>query len=276
MIWLWLALSAVAQVPAEDRCLPSTSPSCLQWHWEMLHEGLLLEAAYGDARGAILRLERLAKELPESDPSRAQALYWLGRMRASLGDLDGALDALQEGARTVGPARSQCLALIGEIELERSAITRVPARWTFDNDTEGFVHLWPWSEGRGSVRVGAPSAGEDPVLQWTSSLESGETDVLVAGWRHPSPSPRGVRFQAFGLAPDVRLRLVATDGDGRRFTSGVVAVPDGAWNAVELRFEQFDGDGVLSTASLSRLELVLLGGPRGGEIGVRIDDFEVF
>lgn len=253
-------------------------------NWDTLHEGLLL-AASGDLPGAVGSYERLKRNLPAEEPLRAEALYWLGHARWMQGDVEGAGAELRECARVPSVHRAQCLQLLNEIELEASSIVTVPMRWTFDAP-HGFVHPLAYSD-KGSLRIAA-APGSDAALQWLTFVDSRKDDLVVVGFRDPTPAPSGIRFSARSTAFPARLRLWIYDALGRRYTvvgQPAISVPSDRWVQVVLELDQLESDdpasGPLQPGLIERLVVqdVSAFGPSlgaSGENALYIDDFEVY
>ena len=248
--------------------------------WETLQDNLLKQSLDGDVPGEIAGLEVLTQQSAD-DPLRAVALYWLGQARYAHGDVDGARSALKECARVAdGDARQPCESVLGQIEVEGDAITKVPLRWTFDHDVGGFVHPWTFQE-KGSISV-APGDGGDPYLQWSTDVVPGSVDELVVGFHAPSPAPRGVRLSVRSHGTDTRLHLLFTDIWGRVYAyAGNEVVPADKWTDLDVHFDQLQGldrtEPALQTQQLDRL--VVQDRAASGHAGqnvIDIDDFEVY
>jgi hypothetical protein len=254
--------------------------------WEELYDGMLLEAAGGDLDGAISRYEALVHNLSAEDPIRAEALFWLGQARYTLGDVEGAREALREGIRFASPARSRCKELLGQIELEESSIDHVPLEWTFDQDDHGFVHPSRY-EDKGSLRIEVDGPDGDPALEWTTSVDVRKDDLLVVGFRQPTPPPRGVRFDVQSSTLDARLRILVFDAYGRKYTLGpssaAVVAPAGRWVRVDVHLDAVQGvdptQDPLVPALIDRMliqDVTAYYGRASGQNTLFIDDFEVY
>lgn len=232
MIALLLALAGTAQANEIDA-------------WVELYDGILAEAADNDVDNAVRTYQGLARTLGADAPLRGIALYWLGRALESDDDAHGARDALRECVRA-GNARTRCLDLLGRIELESSAVRRIPTRWTLEDGNHGFVHPWMYNE-TGSIRLRPNVEDHGQVLVWATTISSDLDDQLLLGFVSPTPAPHGLRFDIRASNQDATLRIVVFDVAGHRFLSAnsglVQTLPNGEW-------QQFD----MSLTGLQALE----------------------
>jgi len=252
--------------------------------WEILHDSLLLEAAYHDVDGALVIYGQLVKNLGADDPVRSEALYWLGRARYEQGEVDGAREALRECVR-IGIGKARCLELLGRIELEQSGIVSVPVRWTFDDTTHGFVHPWRYAA-KGAIRIHREGDRDNPMLAWHTQVDVRGDDQLVVGFRDPVPPPRGLRFLVRSSELDAALRLQVFDIHGRKYVAAhraVIRVPRGQQILVDMRFRDLEGDDPEQVRFAPKdIDHVVLQdvtayyGGGSGENELYIDDFEVY
>jgi hypothetical protein len=261
MLFLLLALSA----HADDR----TS-------WEALQDELLEESLGGDLKRAQRRYQGLVRNLADDDPTRGRALYWLGRTRRSMGDVSGAREALRECVRA-GEVRRPCLDLLGDMEIERTAIRDVPTRWTFEDDDHGFVHPWAYAD-KGVIRL-----RRSEVLSWVTNVDARRPDRLLVGFRDPSPQPRGARFRAQAVSTPAHLRLMLYDIDGHGYSLPLpVAVPVGTFIDVQVDFRNLVAlEGAPVRFVATRADLMVIEDVTGdyggsGENELLIDDFVVY
>lgn len=197
---------------------------------DALEDALLAESVYGDLQGAARTYEQLVRTLSVEDPSRAEALFALGRVRAELDEPHAAREALLEGIRT-GSCLDPCQELLGRIELEADSITTLPVRWTFDDSDHGFFHPWQFDD-KGTIRLERTTAADaqsNTALVWHTIIDIRKGDQLIVGFRRPTPEPRTLAFSARSRVSDAWLHVVILDDFGRTY-----ALPTGAfWVPVE-------------------------------------------
>lgn len=265
-----LALLAVLAFAQDDRASR-----------DALQDTLLVEAADHAVVQATRNYEVLVKNLGADDPVRSEALYWLGRARYEQGEVGGARDALRECVRT-GGMRSSCLELLGRIELEQGAIREIPAEWTFDRTTHGFLHPWRYAD-KGAIRL-APGQQGDPGLAWRTTVDARGDDQLWVGFDSPDPAPRGVRFLLWSDRIESWIRLHASDIHGRRYsTPQSFRVPAGEMIVVDVHMDELEPEDPatppLDPAELYRLTLqdvTAYHGAARGDNELFLDDFQVY
>lgn len=250
--------------------------------WDLLLDALLAESAYADLQSSGQTYEQIVRTLPVEDPSRAQALFALGRARAELGDATAAREVLLEGIRT-GTCLDPCYELLGRIELEEESITDLPVRWTFDTPEHGFFHPWRFND-KGTIRIQRHPERGDGVLAWHTVIDLRKGDQLVVGMQRPRPAPRRVALQVQARSTQAWLQFVVVDDAGRIYvpTAGNVGVPTDRMVkvVVDLRSMQpLDPlDPRLDPSRISQLQIrdvsALEGAPPGPNT-LFIDDFVV-
>ena len=182
--------------------------------WDALGEAEL-RAAYGAFAEAADLYQELASSLPDEDPARARALYEAGRLYRHLGRPADAVAAFDACVR-IRAWRAACLAERTEVELDRSAVSALPVRWTFDDTQHGLVH--PPQREAGALRIAAPPGESDPALAWSTELPAGGADELQIAWRE-GLRPRTVTLRLKTGGDQAELQWTAIDLDGRRFFS---------------------------------------------------------
>jgi tetratricopeptide (TPR) repeat protein len=197
---LWLAASGLAAGGREA--------------WDALGEAEL-RAAYGAFAEAADLYQELASSLPDEDPARARALYGAGRLYRHLGRPTDAVAAFDACVR-IRAWRAACLAERTEVELDRSAVSALPVRWTFDDTEHGLVH--PPQLEAGALRIAAPPSETDPCLAWSTELPAGGADALHIAWRG-GLRPRTLSLRLKTGGDQAELQWTAIDLDGRMFTS---------------------------------------------------------
>ncbi|MCB9674978.1 MAG: hypothetical protein H6737_07670 [Alphaproteobacteria bacterium] len=175
-------------------------------------EDALLARAMGDHATARAGFLTLSRSLAAEDPVRSWALYWLATTRLERDDFAGARESLRECIRT-GPARQECVELLGRLEVQSTAITQIPTVWGFEGD-HGVVHYWTQSD-RGSIRIEDGSG--DAALVWVSRHDEDVPGTLLFGVNAPTPPPR--RFVATMLSQgrDARVGVLFVDEYGNAY-----------------------------------------------------------
>lgn len=191
-----------------------------QRSWRLVQEALLLEVLDGDLRAARARYEALVKsELPAGDPSLALAEYRLGEVCWLLENDAAAREALDACIRA-GVQKSRCLDLRSRIDLEADAVHDVPSSWTFSDAHHGFLHPRAYWD-RGSIRLetGGEGDAERSELVWSTQVDGSQEDVLVVGFRAPTPAPRSFQIRLVSTQLDATLAFELEDLDGNRYTT---------------------------------------------------------
>lgn len=199
-------------------------------------EDALLIRALGDHSEARVRLLTLVRSLAADDPARGRALYWLATGLVEAGDDDGAREALRECIRT-GPARAECVELLGQIELRAGAIRETPTIWTFDGD-HGLVQLW-WQADRGEIRL-EPSA-EGRALHWTTRHDERNAGTLLFGVDRPSPPPRLFRATLTSVGRDAWIAVLFGNEQGDLFGQDVIPLSAGRPATLEIPLDRATG-----------------------------------
>jgi hypothetical protein len=244
IVLVWLAGAALAQE------VDGRVDSRVQ-----LMDALLLESR-GDLDGAVMRYTELARTLGDTDPVRAEALYWLGHGLWSTGRIQQARQALMDGIRS--GFCSQCKDLLEVIEIDATSIHRLPVREDFEGGTHPLFHPWR-VQPLGQIRVGVGPRG-DTALEWSTVARPGEADRLVLGLQHPTPAPTMIGFHVMSARLDALLDVVGVDDRGRTFgLREAVAVPRGVHQRVVVLLERLvpvDGGAPLRPEELVLLSIV--------------------
>ena len=190
--------------------------------WELTQMSLLDEALTGDMRAAENSYESIAhailppeetRQLSLADPALPRVLYWLGRARWTLGDIDGARDALDRCIRT-GLEKGPCLDLRSRIDLENDAVHELPVAWDFEDALHGVFHprrFWH----RGSIRIIADETSS--LLEWSTTVDGSTQDELVVAFRSPQPAPKTIRLVVWSGELDGALQVVLEDIEGQTY-----------------------------------------------------------
>jgi len=244
-------------------------------HWEFLHDHLLVEAIDGDVEKAGAAYRDLVHNLSADDPTRAEALYWLGRVSYAQGETEEAGNALREGVRT-GVMRQRSLELLGQMALEEHSVKTTPSTWDFETEVHGFVHPWRYAD-KGSI------LRSDGVLRWLTNIDQQLEDRLVVGFDRPSPTPQGAVLRIRSLTIPAHLQLVVTDTTDRRYVfNQVIKLEPGAeFVDIDCNFEQLrDGENKrqLDPRQIDQLILVDRSNHYGqnGNNEILIDRFTVY
>jgi tetratricopeptide (TPR) repeat protein len=223
-----------------------------------------MESVDGDLDGASAAYQRLVRNQPADHPARAKALYHLGRTHYTLGDHENARKALLDGVRTI-PARPECLALLGQLELEQSSVKTIPLQWRFDDDNHGIVHPWEYAE-RGSTRI--EGAGTNPMLAWRSTVDVLNADRLVIGFRVEGKPPTFLEVKV-AASQQTRIQVLVTDIYGEQ--SVAYAPTSVGPSAKNLKV------GLAATRNLDQViieHMATKGAPQ--QIELQLDDLRVF
>lgn len=243
--------------------------------WEGLYDARLIEAADGTPAIAIQYYEELLQELPADAPQRPEVLYWLGRARFSLGDLDGAIAALQEAARSPDQ-RPMAEALLSRIELQRRGAIGLPIRWDFSQGPMSFSRSLDDDAGRLATRL----IDGNPALIWPMLVRSGGIGHISLSLAQELP----IRYLAFRARAErfpANLQVVLLSPDGGRFSAPLVVVPTGRWMRVEWRVESFRAIDGRAEAPLRRARVVVFQELTGylssdrGDNALFIDDLRI-
>ena len=93
------------------------------------------------------------------------------------------MESLKEGIRT-GSCLEPCHRLRGLIELEETAVSKLPIRWTFSNADHGLSHPWEYQD-KGAIRVQSRDEAPNPALIWRTVVEE---RTLALGETVPVPA----------------------------------------------------------------------------------------
>jgi hypothetical protein len=248
--------------------------------WELVQGALLTEVLDGDLGSARERYAALVRsELPAGDPSLALAQFRLGEVCWVLGDPGAAREVLDACIRA-GVEKARCLDLRSRIDLEADAVHTVPVEWTFADAHHGFLHPRAWWD-KGSIRLVADNTRSE--LVWSTQVDGSQEDVLVMGFRDPTPAPRAVYIRLTSTQLDATIGVEVEDLDGHTYAIAGrdPVVPRGQAAELELRFADMipvlPGTPPLNPARLHRLYLLDRSG-RAGQSGpneLRIDVFGV-
>ena len=243
-----------------------------------LYDAMLQEALTGDLQAAALAYRSLSRKLPAEDPTRAEALLWLGRALYDLGEVEEARESLLDGIRS-GLCPNRCRELLEIIEVDQESITATPTAWTFDQTDHGIFHPWLVQD-LGSIKI-ATSPNGDPALEWSTTAQTRKPDRLVVGFQRPFPPPEEVRLTVTSSTHDALLQMLVEDEAGRRYglPEALVVLP-GAPRRITVPLRLLEpvepADPPCDPATLWRLTLVDLTGNRAtGPNTLWIHDFEV-
>lgn len=235
---MFFLLAAFASSPSENRQDLETA---------------LLARAMGDHDAARAGLLTLSRSLAAEDPVRSWALFWLATTRFERGDLRDARESLRECIRT-GPARQECVDLLGKLEVEATAISKIPTIWSFDGD-HGIVHYWTQAE-RGSIRVDRSSS--NAVLVWTTRHDEDVPGTLLFGVDQPKPAPRRFTARMMSQDRDARIGVLFVDERGEAFQHPDAVVSLRAGEVLQMSLSLDEARGPSGTLDPSRMERVLI------------------
>lgn len=259
-----LSVSAVLAVPPDEVRV-----------WEGLNDARLIEAADGTPAIAAQYYEELLQDLPPDAVQRPEVLYWLGRARLSLGDLDGAITALREAARDPDQ-RPAAEALLAQIEALRRGGVGLPIRWDFSQGPMAFARSLSDDAGRLDTRL----VDGDPALQWPMNVHDGEVGHISLSLAQDLPI-RAVSFRVRAARFPSNLQVVLLSAEGVRFSAPLVVVPVGRWLPIQWRVESFRAIDPSPGAILRRARVVIFQELTGylssdrGENSLLIDDIRI-
>jgi hypothetical protein len=213
--------------------------------------------------------------LPADDPTRAEALYWLGRVSYAQGETEQARSALREGVRT-GAMRRRSLELLGQMALEEHSIVTTPTSWDFQTATHGFVHPWRYMD-KGSI------SNSEGQLRWVTHIDQQLEDRLVVGFDRPTPTPQGARLRIRSLTQPAHLKLILTDTTDHKYALAqtIELQPGAEFVDIDIRFadvEPIDNDSTFEPRQIDKLILEDRSGQHGqsGSNEILIDSFTVY
>jgi hypothetical protein len=249
-------------------------------NWEKLHRIQLQESADGDLLQAIESYKLLSQELDARDPLLPETFYWLGKARFAARDLEGASAALNACAARVSRWRQRCNDLNEDVALDASAVRKVPMRWDFSGD-HGVLHPNRYAAEDRSFKI--DRSGGDPQLAWTTTVDPRLDDLVIVGFDHPTPTPKGCRLVLRSSAFAARIRIAVWDEYGRRYQVAQVHVPVGRDVPVDVRFEAVDASAAnaptFDPATIDRLiiqDVTAYYTDAHGLNTIYLDDFEVY
>ncbi len=206
--------------------------------WQGMHEGLLKEAAEGDAAGAQDWYAGLLAGLPPSDTSTGELHYWLGRAAYLEGDVETARRELRR-AQDDPTAAPLAAALLGQIDAQELRIRRLPVSHDFRLGTAHWLHSWQHGD-KGSIEARPLPPEGEPAMAWSTTVEDREDDQIVVYFDRPQPAPAVVRMSLRSEAFPAYVLPSLYDDRGRRYApEAPVAVPTDRWVPVEFRVTDF-------------------------------------
>ena len=243
LVWAWALFPALAGSPEE---------------WSSTYDARLSQALGADPSEAIAVYEALVAQIPANQDQRGEVLYWLGRARWSAGDLAGARRSL-ESARGYRTSRSRARSLIGRMDLNQRAISKLPFQQDFRLSTDPWVR--GWDRGQDSdLSVVDGETGR--VARWKTELVAGLEDFLSMQLDTDGGPVSQVSMDLSTEILPAKLRVVIEDRSGRRWVSPLKTVGAGNWVTLMLPLSIFaleedsEGSGTLNGANLEALFLV--------------------
>ena len=206
--------------------------------WQGMYEGLLKEAAEGDATGAQEWYGGLLAGLPKEDPSSGELHYWLGRAYYLEGDADQARRELRK-AEEDATAAPHALALQGQIDAQELRIRRLPVSHDFRLGTAHWLHSWQHGD-KGSIEARALPPEGEPAMAWSTTVTDREDDQIVVYFDDPRPAPTMVRMSLRSANFPAYVLPSLHDDRGRRYAPDEpIAIPTDRWVPVELNVSEF-------------------------------------
>lgn len=206
--------------------------------WQGMHEGLLKEAAEGDAAAAQEWYRGLLASLPADDPSAGELHYWLGRASYLEGDIEAARRELKLAGEDP-TAAPHAKALLGQIDAQELRIRRLPVTHDFRLGTAHWLHSWQHGD-KGTIEaLPLPPTGE-PAMAWTTTVTDREDDQIVCYFDNPTPAPTSIRMSLRSESFPAYVLPSLHDDRGRRYAPDEpIAIPTDRWVPVELTVADF-------------------------------------
>ena len=229
------ALAFLVQLALPTIALPTIALAQGSDSRAQLYDALLIESQ-GDLLAALDRYVDLTRTLPDDDPVRAEALYWLGHGNWTLGRVAEARNALVDCIRTGG--FPQCRDLLQTIEIEAAAVRKIPATFDFEGGNRVLFHPWR-VQPLGGIRVTpTPGGGRRPRVvhhRPPRRARSARPSACPA----PPPAPTSVRFDLRSELLDALIDVVGIDDRGREFgLVDPIALPRGVARTVTVPLSQ--------------------------------------
>jgi len=197
--------------------------------WASLLDALLIEMGDGKVAEAEARLELLLVRLDDEDLLRGQVAYWLAHSRMSLGDPEGALEAL-EIATSRADTRQRAHALRSQIEALGNQLDTLPFETDLSDGKSPFVHSWMHSS-EGQLDIRMESDGNKALL-WTTTLRDRTDDQITVNFAKNAPSPVSIALRAKAEPFPAWLHVVVEDAEGTLFRSRTLEIPASEWTEV--------------------------------------------
>jgi len=225
--------------------------------WQGMYEGLLKEAAEGDAAGAQEWYWGLLAGLDNSDPTAGELHYWMGRASYLSGDADRARRELR-AAQDDPTAAPHARALLGQIDAQELRIRRLPVTHDFRLGTAHWLHSWQHGD-KGTIEARPLPPEGEPAMAWTTTVEDREDDQIVVYFDDPEPAPSLVRMSLRSENFPAYVLPSLHDDRGRSYAPDEpVAIPTDRWVPVEFALTDFpprEGNEPLRPGDLEALVL---------------------
>lgn len=220
--------------------------------WWAVNEARLALVSEGSPALAAQYCDAALAELGPESLERGEVLYTLGKTRWELGDTEGAREALNEAARDprVGSAAR---ALLLHIELETSAVDRLPWSCGFEGGLCGFRRSWLTPD---APNLQVRPADGDPALAWDLEVKGVTWERIALAFVEGLPV-RSFSLRARAEAFPVVVRFTVLDGAGGRYSTSPIELPDDEWLPLDLPLSAFENQDPTAPSRYPRRARVL-------------------
>jgi len=205
--------------------------------WTTLHDIRLSEVVDGVTPRTVERLETLLARLDAMDRLHGETAYWLAHARVTLGDREGAREAL-ELALEDPDTREAALALQAQMDAVLATVDRLPFRHNMEDGRGPFVHSWLYGD-RGEVRVAPVDADHGRAIRWTFRIRDRQEDQVTVTFAAGSGTVSRIRCEIMGQGFPSFLRVLVEDSGGREFATDPFEVPEGRWIPLDVALSSF-------------------------------------
>ncbi|MBN1334985.1 MAG: hypothetical protein JXB39_03390 [Deltaproteobacteria bacterium] len=205
--------------------------------WAVLNEIRVSEVLDGISPRSVERLEALLARLDPMDRLYGETAYWLAHARVTLGDREGAREAL-EAALEDPDTREAALALQAQMDAVLSTVDRLPFRHDMEDGRGPFVHSWLHGD-RGEVRIAPVDADHGRAIRWTSRIRDRQEDQITVSFASGAGILSWIRCEIMSQAFPSFLRILVEDSEGREFATDPFEVAEGRWTPLNVALSTF-------------------------------------
>jgi len=205
--------------------------------WAVLNDIRVSEVLDGVTPTTVERLEALLARLDAMDRLHGEAAYWLAHARVTLGDREGARQALEIALEDL-ETRDAALALQAQMDAVLATVDRLPFRHDMEDGRGPFVHSWLYGD-RGDVRVAPVDADHGRAIRWTFQIRDRQEDQITVSFGSDAGTLVRFRCEIMGQGYPSYLRILAEDREGGEFATDPFEVPEGRWIPVNVALSTF-------------------------------------